>query len=181
METNPTDRAALLIAVATASGAFMLGFNFGAFDVIFFDALLSIWVVATIVLVASFLTNLPPRGWFGRLILLTPSVWIILAWIADPAGEDAASDALYVFTLVLMLITLPFIAWVLVSAINPDFLVLPRPNRVAILAALVVFALAGFAMGARNDVFLNCDDFKVSGNDLPANCVSGPNTPNPNE
>jgi hypothetical protein len=181
METSAADRASLLIAVAAAGGAFMIGFNFGAFDVVFFDALLSIWVVATIVFVASFLTNLPPRDWLGRLILLIPSVWIVLAWIAGPSGSDAASDALYVFTIVLTLVTLPFIAWILVSVINPDFLVLPRPNRVAILAALVVFALAGFAMGARNDLFLNCDDFKISGNDLPANCVSGPNTANPNE
>lgn len=179
METSTAERATLLIAVATASGAFVIGFNFGAFDVIFFDALLWIWVVATIVLLASFITTLPPRGWLGRLILLTPSVWILLAWISDPAGEDAASDALYVFTLVLTLVTLPFIAWILVSAINPDFLELPRPNRIAVVAALLVFALAGFGMGARNDLFLNCDDFKISGNDLPANCTSGPSTPNP--
>ena len=181
MESNATERATLLIAVATASGAFVIGFNFGAFDVVFLDALLSVWVVATIVLAASFITSLPPRRWFGRLILLTPSVWIVLAWIADPAGEDAASDALYVLTLILTLVTLPFIAWVLLSAINPDFLELPRANRVAIVAALVVFTLAGFGFGSRNDVFLNCDDFKISGNDLPANCTSGPKTPNPNE
>jgi hypothetical protein len=92
MEAGNADRATLLIAVATASGAFVIGFNFGAFDVIFFDALLSIWVIATIVLVASLLTSLPPRNWFGRLILFTPSVWIILAWISDPAGDDAASE-----------------------------------------------------------------------------------------
>lgn len=181
METNPADRATLLIAVATATGAFLIGFNFGAFDVVFFDALLSVWVIATIVFVASFITSLPPRNWLGRLVLLIPSVWLILAWVADPAGEDAASDAVYAFTLILTLVTLPFIAWILVSVINPDFLELPVPNRMTIIAALVVFALAGFGLGARNDVFLNCDDFKVSGNDLPANCTSGPNTPNPNE
>ena len=181
MESTAAERATLLIATATASGAFVIGFNFGAFDVVFFDALLTVWVVATIVLVASFITSLPPRNWLGRLILLIPSVWILLAWIADPAGEDAASEALYVFTLILTLVTLPLIAWILVSAVNPDFLHLPRPNRMAIIAALVVFALAGWAIGTRNDVFLNCDDFKVSGNDLPDNCTSGPNTPNPNE
>ena len=47
--------------------------------------------------------------------------------------------------------------------------------------AVLLFVLAGFGIGARNDVFLNCDDFKVSGNDLPANCISGPTTPNPNQ
>ena len=180
MENGTTDRATLLIAVAAASGAFVIGFNFGAFDVVFFDALLSLWVISTIVFIASFFTSLPPQGWLGRLLLLTPSVWLVLAWVADPAGEDAASDALYVFTLILALVTLPFIAWVLVSVIKPDVLELPPSHRLAIIGA-VIFPLAGLGLGARNDAFLNCDDFKVSGNDLPANCTSGPNTPNPNE
>ena len=181
MENGTTDRATLLIAIAAASGAFVIGFNFGAFDVVFFDALLSLWVVSTIVFIASFFTSLPPRGWLGRLLLLTPTAWLILAWIAEPASDDAASDALYVFTLILALVTLPFIAWVLVSVIKPDVLELPPSHRLAIIGALIVFALAGLGLGARNDVFLNCDDFKVSGNDLPANCTSGPTTPNPNE
>jgi hypothetical protein len=181
VEPSATDRATLIIAVATATGAFAIGFNFGAFDVVFFDALQSIWVISSIVLVASFITNLRPKHWLGRLILLIPSVWVIMAWIADPAGEDATSDVLFTITLLLTLVTLPFIAWVLVSAINPDFLELPRPNRIAIITALVVFALVGFGMGRHNDLFLNCDDFKISGNDLPDNCTSGPITPNPGE
>lgn len=181
MATKTADRATLLITVAASSGAFIIGFNYGAFDVVFFDALLSVWVVATIVLVASLVTNLPPRNWFGRLMLLMPSLWVVFALLADPAGQDAASDVLYTLTLIVTLVTLPFIAWVLVSAINPDFLQLPRPNRIAIIATVLVFALIGFGMGERNDLFLNCDDFKISGNDLPDNCVSGPNTPNPNE
>jgi len=31
--------------------------------------------------------------------------------------------------------------------------------------------IAGFAIGARNDMFLNCGDVKISGNGLPANCL----------
>ena len=180
MESSTAERASLLIAVAASSGAFMLGFNLGAFNVVFFDALLSVWVTATIVLIASLFTGLPPNGWLGRLVLFTPSLWIVLAWIAGPSGEDAASDILYAVTLIITLVVLPFIAWILISAINPDFLHLPRPHRAAILAAVLLFALAGFGLGARNDLFLNCDDFKISGNDLPDNCTSGPNTPNPN-
>ena len=76
-------------------------------------------------------------------------------------------------------VCLPFIVWVLAAAINPDFIKLPRPNRIAVVAGVLVFALIGYGIGARNDVFLDCDDFKVSGNDLPANCTSGPKTPNP--
>ena len=38
-----------------------------------------------------------------------------------------------------------------------------------------LFIIIGFAFGARNDMFLDCEDFKISGNDLPSNCV--PATP----
>ena len=87
--------------------------------------LLSIWVVATIVLVASFITGLPPQNWFGRLILLIPSVWIILAWIAGPAGDDAASDALYVFTLIVTLVTSMVIVLAEASRSIPPLVVPP--------------------------------------------------------
>jgi hypothetical protein len=136
-------------------------------------------VTATILLIASLITNLPPRKWTGRVVLLTPTGWIVLALLSDPAGSDTASTVLFGVTLAVTLLTLPFIAWILVSAINPDFLELPRPNRIAVVAAVLMFALAGFGIGARNDLFLNCDDFKVSGNDLPTNCTPGPTTPNP--
>jgi len=179
MESTTAERATLLITVAASSVAFALGFNLGAFNVVFFDALLSIWVTATIVFIGSLMTKLPPRTWPGRIVLLAPTMWVVLAVIADPAGTDAASDALFAVTLVVTLLSLPFIAWVLVSAINPDFLRLPPPNRIAVIAAVLVFALAGFGFGARNDLILNCDDFKVSGNDLPTNCTSGPTTPSP--
>lgn len=175
------ERATLLLAVAAATGAFAIAFNFGAFDAVFFDTLLSVWVIATIVLVGSLVSSLPPRGWLGRLVLLTPTVWVVVAFVADPAGQDAIHDVLYIASLIVTLVTLPVIAWVLVVAIRPDFLELPRANRIAVLAAVGVSAVVGFGMGARNDVFLNCDDFKVSGSDLPANCTPVPTTANPGQ
>jgi hypothetical protein len=40
-----------------------------------------------------------------------------------------------------------------------------------VMAAVGLFMIIGFVIGARNDMFLNCGDFKISGNDLPANCL----------
>jgi F0F1-type ATP synthase membrane subunit a len=176
MDQIPTasDRAALLIAVPSALLAFWIGFNLGAFDDIFFDQVLAVWVVATIVLVASLVSNLPPRGWPGRLVLLVPTVWLIVATLIDPGGRSGSTDVLFIITVVVTVVTLPFIGWILVTAINPDFLGLPRANRNAVIAAALVFFLAGWVLGTANDQFLTCDDFKVSGNDLPAGCTPGP-------
>lgn len=179
MDNTATERATLLITVTASTVAFGLAFNVGAFNTIFFDVYLSVWVIATAVLVGSFLTDLPPQDWRGRLMLLLPTAWIVAAWIGGPGEQDTAADVVFVLTIVVTVVSLPFVAWVLVSVVNPDFVELPVPNRIAVLAGVLIFALAGYGLGARNDIFLNCDDFKVSGNDLPANCTSGPNTPNP--
>lgn len=165
------DRATLLILVPAATVAFALAFNLGAFGVIFFDRILAVWVMATIVLLASLVTRLPPRSWWGRVILLLPSAWVVLAFVDSPANGERLDESVFVIAIVVTVLTLPFIAWVLISAINPEFLDLSNRNKTAVAAAVVIFAAVGWGLGARNDAFLVCDDFKISGNDLPVNCV----------
>jgi hypothetical protein len=180
MEADANERAALLITVTAGTVAFTLGFNAGAFGTVFFDVYFTIWITASAVLIGSLISKLPPQFWWGRALLLLPSLWILVAWVSDPAGDENA-EVLFGLTVAMALICLPFIVWVLASAINPDFVNLPRPDRIAVIVGVLIFALVGYGIGARNDVFLNCDDFKVSGNDLPENCTPGPNTPNPGE
>ena len=171
MEGTTAERATLLITASSASVAFGLAFNLGAFNRIFFDQLLTVWVLATIVLVGSLFSKLPPQNWAGRTLLLLPTGWILAAWWAGPTAEDNTGNLVFGVTIAITLIALPVIVWILVSVINPDFTHLPMSNRITIIVAVLFFVAAGYAMGARNDLFLNCDDFKVSGNDLPANCV----------
>jgi hypothetical protein len=173
------DRAALLIAVPSASVAFMLAFNLGAFDTIFFDAVFSVWVVSTLVLVGSLVSRLPPQHLGGRLILFVPSLWFFAAWVTDPADDDTASNVLFASTIFVTVVCLPFIAWMLISIINPEFVDLPGKNKLAVLGAVILFASIGYLVGVRNDVFLTCDEFKLSGNDLPDNCTPLHETPSP--
>jgi hypothetical protein len=58
-----------------------------------------------------------------------------------------------------------------VTAINADFAELPKRNKGIAISALAIFFALGAVLGANNDAFLTCQDFKVSGNDLPANCL----------
>lgn len=168
---SPSDRATLLVTVASATVAFMLGFNVGAFGVIFFDQLLLVWVIATIVLVASIISDLPPNTWPRRLILLLPSLWVLAAWV-DSAQDVPEGDRIVFFlTLGVTAVALPFVAWILVTAINTDFEELPRSNKLLVIAAVGIAIVVGFGVGARNDFILTCEDFKISGNDLPANCI----------
>jgi hypothetical protein len=178
MEATASDRAALLIAAGSATIAFSVGFNMGAFGVIFFGQLLAIWVISTIVLVASLLSDLPPRTWPRRLVLLVPTLWLGAAWLDNTTAFDASEKIAFALTVTVTLFVLPGVAWILITTINSDFADLPGRKKGIVIATVGLFIIIGFAFGARNDVFLNCDDFKVSGNDLPANCLEvTPDTP----
>ena len=175
-EGRASDRAAVLIAAGASAVAFMVGFNYGAFDSVFFDQIFTVWVVSTILFAASFVTRLPPRTWPRRLVLLLPTVWLVVAWINSNTDADNAEAVLTGVTLAVTFVALPFAGWVLITAINADFANLPRSHKAAVVGTVAVFLVVGFVLGARNDVLLTCDDFKVSGNDLPANCVQSTTT-----
>lgn len=168
---SATERATLLVAVGSAIVAFMLGFNLGAFGVVFFDQLLVVWVIATIVLIASIVSDLPPNTWPRRLILLIPSLWVLAAWVDNAESVAGGERIVFLLTLAVTAVALPFVAWILVTAINTDFDELPRGNKLLVVAAVGIAIVVGFGIGARNDTILTCDDFKISGNDLPDNCI----------
>jgi hypothetical protein len=178
MEATPSDRATLLITAGSATVAFSVGFNMGAFGVVFFGQLLTIWVISTIVLVGSLLSDLPPRTWPRKLVLLIPSLWLAAAWLDNTTAFDANEKIAFALTVAVTLFVLPVVAWILITAINSDFVHLPGRKKLIVVVSVGLFIIIGFAFGARNDVFLNCDDFKISGNDLPANCLEvTPNAP----
>jgi hypothetical protein len=171
-QPKPVDRATLLIAAGASAVAFSIGFNYGAFDAIFFSDVFRVWVVATVVFVGSLISPLPPHTWPRRLVLLVPTLWLLASWI-DSNLDVANSDKIVTgVTFVVTFIALPFVGWFLVTAINTDFADLPRTHKGAVLGAIAVFLAVGALLGARNDAILTCEDFKVSGNDLPVNCVT---------
>ena len=171
MDATPSDRATLLITAGSASVAFAVGFNLGAFGVVFFDQLLTVWVIATVILGASIVSNLPPSTWPRRLVLLVPSLWLIAAWIDNSFSFNSDERIVFALTVVVTMFVLPVVAWILITAINTDFAELPGRRKGIVIATVGLFIIIGFAIGARNDMILNCGDFKISGNDLPANCV----------
>lgn len=169
--STPSDRATLLITAGSATVAFGVGFNYGAFGVVFFGQLLAIWVIATIVLIGSLVSDLPPNTWPRRLVLLVPSLWLVAAWLDNTNIFDAGEKIAFALTVAVTLFVLPVVAWILITAINSDFVDLPGRKKGIVIVSVGLFIIIGFALGTRNDVFLTCDDFKISGNDLPANCV----------
>lgn len=149
----------------------MLGFNYGAFGVIFFEQVFTVWVISTIVFAASIFSRLEPNSWPKRLVLLLPSLWLVISWLSNNTDLERIDDAALVFTIIVTFVALPFVGWILITTINSDFADLDLGHKTAVIAAVGVFLVIGLFLGARNDLVLDCEDFKVSGNDLPTNCV----------
>ena len=166
-------------AIALSTTVSYIAFWYGVFGTIFFDYLLYVWIAATAALLASLfvpkmeipLVKLP---WRGRFILALPTVWLVLSAFIDIEAyrpDSPGTWVLWVVTLASAFLTLPYLLYVIIVAVVPDIDRLTHTKlRVALLGILLVTGMAGFVIGKNHSLFLTCEDFKVGGHDIPANC-----------
>lgn len=181
MQSQISDQEAkvfVLSAVALAAGVFNIAFWYGVFETIFFEQLFFVWVAATVALVASLLVP-PVRAlpafvsWRGRFVLALPTVWLLLEASMDPAATLSVMDEwlLWGFAAAAVVLTLPYLIYVLVLITVPDIEELRTPTlRYALFGIALAIAVAAVALGKNHMLFLTCQDFKVSGDDVPTNC-----------
>jgi len=171
-EIDPTLRAT---AAASAGGTLVIwwpAFTLGAYDAIFFDAVLGLWAVAAAVLLSSLLLRI--RGalpWAGWVALALPSAWIVLAFIAP---RTHGIRYLHYFEVVLTLAGAPALAWLLSRILLPDYAELPELHRLRAIVVTIAVGVLAFLLGKFNYLFLTCADFDVSGNNTPPGCAQGP-------
>ena len=167
-------RSSIVISVAAAYFAWDIGFDFGVHGTIFFDKVFLVWSISLALLIIFIIVPkkiLPvPRAlWVATAI---PTLWVLVG-LANRAAPDEIlfRHALTILGFVAVLVCFPYVAYVIVSAIYPDF---TRMNRTAPKAgiALVVgiMVLAGYLVGSYHDHFLTCEDFEMSGQHVPADC-----------
>ena len=164
-----------IVLSATVSNA---AFWYGVFGKIFFADVLYVWVAATAALLASLFippmdTPLLKLPWKGRFILALPTVWLVLAAFIDVEAwpNSLGTWMLWAVTLASAFLTLPYLLYVMIVAVVPDIERLTHTKlRVALLGIFLVMAMAGFVLGNNHSRFLTCENFKVGGYGIPANC-----------
>lgn len=178
MSTPPADRelghrAFALVLVGMAAAVWWPAFTLGAWGALFFDQLLTVWVVATAALVVVLVQpNGVGRRWPRVIALLVPSLWLFLAFFDDGAGTDGYSALVDVTGTIVGLVGIPFTLWTLVRVLWPELFNQLRPRaRIAVIATVVLIAVASLALGVFQDRFLTCQDFEISGNSDPPGCV----------
>jgi hypothetical protein len=168
-------RTFVLMVAGASIPVFMVGFNLGAFGAIFFDHYLAIWAAATATLLAALLLR---SRWrmpiWGLGVLALPTAWLALDFAYDPQTRSLVAEVLTNALLVTSLLALPYLVYAIAKLLSPEFFELPglwlKVGAVVVVAAMLG---VGVLIGSQNPRFLTCEDFRVSGNDLPANCAEG--------
>lgn len=175
---RPEIRTFTLGAVALSTAAWNIAFNLGAYHTVFYRNILVVWVTVTAIFFVTILLpeqDVPVPLW-GKLLMLVPTIGLLLMPISAQSTMGWAVDWLLIgLSVFAFLICLPYAIYVAVNIINADLLALPETRlKVYLLLIVLVVGLIGFWMGANNYRFINCGDFKVAGDDQPANCQPGP-------
>jgi len=170
-------RTYLLTVVGLSTILWDLGFNLGAFGAIFFDKLFFVWVACTTILIGSLFvpSKKRPFGPFGAVVLALPTIWLIMqVWENVSPIKTKIVDidvVILLIAIVVSTLSLPYVARILISVtVSESLSIQSRKLQMAVITIAMVAGLTGFFVGANNYLFLTCQDFKVSGNDLPANC-----------
>ena len=172
METT-TDRQTdargfLLVTTAGSLAGWEIGFEYGAFDTIDYRRLFAVFVVSTVVLVATFVADDDSfaTSATSRLILGLPLIYVL----ADVTFLTVSQTLVDVLTIAILL-TFPYALYTIARLLDTDYFSLPRTHQLIAVATIIVIALLGLYVGTANDRFLTCDDFAKIGDALPDNCL----------
>jgi hypothetical protein len=162
------------VGVGAAVLAWWPAFTLGTWGSVFFEQLLTLWAAATAAFVMVLLKEgTRPLAAPVTATLLLPSLWIGLSLLPVQDGS-VLSDIISWFGMGITLVGLPFMVWVLLMVTRPDVVeVVSARTWIVAGVAVVVVAMASFALGRLHPQFLTCDDFRISGNDVPATCTPG--------
>ena len=166
-----------LVASVTASvTVWQVSFNLGAFGVVFFSQIFTAWVAASATFLGCLLLS-PERSPVGRgglVIMAFPTVGLIFTFVKS-VTENSLIDFLGTASaLISYVFCLPYTIYVIFSITHEEVVKLSRQMRVKLITIAAIVGLIGYFVGSHNYLFLSCDDFKVSGNDLPTNCRQEP-------
>ncbi|GLF94929.1 hypothetical protein [Streptomyces yaizuensis] len=168
-------------AVVAGGGALVVwepAFTLGAYDVVFYYQLLSLWAVSTGVLVSALLLRerLPSHGWVYAACLALPTVWLGIAALVPHRG-GTSRELLFLAGGILSIIGTPLLTWLLLRILLFGEAELSARQQRRIVGAIAVVGLLAFTLGRLNDVFLTCGDFNISGNSVPHGCRPGNASP----
>jgi hypothetical protein len=167
-------KATSVAAVAASLVVWWPAFTLGTYGVVFFQQTLSLWAASTAVFLVSLMAGRRDRvSWPRRLTLLLPSLWLLVAIVVPPGADTTTSRALFLMSVALTLVGIPYLAALLLRVSIAGYEQLPSRRRLVAAAVVAAVAIGAFVLGQINNRFLTCNDFTVSGNYAPPGCTEG--------
>lgn len=165
----------LLVAVGLAGYIWDLTFNFGAFDSVFLGHFIAVWLFSLSVLFISLTAPsvlLPGDKRIGYSLLILPSIWLLIRVIDDVSVTGQLTDLIMHGVGVLAItVSLPYLVYLFFYFTNPEIIRLRGRLVTGLLAIILVSGSLGYTLGSNNHLVMTCNNFVVSGQDTPANCV----------
>lgn len=169
---NAKTKSFLLAAVAVSLTMWNLSFNLGAFSTIFFESIFTAWITASATFLGCLL--LPPSqspvDRRGLTIMAIPTVGFIFTFIENNTANSFLDLLGIAIAIVSYVFCLPYTIFIIFSITQADLVKLSRKMTIKLISIAAIVGVLGYFIGSHNYLFLDCDDFKVSGNDIPANC-----------
>lgn len=165
-------RTLIVSALGLSIPIWNIAFNLGVHGTIFYDRLQALWVAATVVLLAVVLTGKRGVifGRYGTLALLSPTFWFIFNALTPQVDITWYEELVWFIALTMFAVTIPYILYVIFQLIETDAISLPPRYRNYLTTIVIFVALAGLTVGMLNSYFVSCDQFRVAGDAVPADC-----------
>jgi hypothetical protein len=163
-----------LAAIAISLATWPISFTLGAYGEVFYNELLTVWVASMAAFLAGMFIGYTQEGevyltWWGGVLLSVPTLIMLSAALQI----DQIPLALDVLEWLLLLGSLPYIAYIMLSVATPDAMELKSPRLViGLITCFVVVNVSSFGAGHLNWVFMTCDDFIRAGDEAPESCWS---------
>ena len=173
---TPATLTLMSTAIGLSSYIWDLSFNYGAFGTIFLGHSIAVWIFSLSVLMVMALTThnpLPGKKWLGYLMLSLPSIWLVLRIIDDSTQTGQPIDkVLVVMSSLSILVALPYLLYLFIYFTHADLLRLKSKLIIGLVAIGLLMGVIGYTLGSHNSFIMTCQNFVVSGQDTPNNCVN---------
>ncbi len=170
----PEIRMFFVSTIGAALVAWDIAFNYGAFQTVFFARRHQIAVILFVVVLGTIVLRRQVKvNWWLLGLLSIPMLWIFFG-LAVPPRENSLTSNIDSVLFVLVVMLYPVVFWIVLRLLAPEYFSIPnRRLKVMSVVIVIVIMFLGYAVGEQNSRFLSCNEFKVSGNDLPADCADG--------
>ena len=166
-------RTLIVSALGTSLAAWDIAFHFAIHGGIFYDKLMAVWVIATVILLGIVLSGQRSAlGKWGILMLLLPTAWFIFFAISPSIANAWYADWAWGIAMVIFIAAIGYILSILAWLLDNDGVMLSAAYRNRLITIVLFVSIVGYLVGANHQLFVNCTQFQLAGDSVPADCAT---------